>query len=396
MNNKDKNGLRVRTSKCVNDLTPSGIRKYFDLVSTMEGVISLGVGEPDYVTPWHIREAAIYALEKGYTMYTSNSGMIELREETATYLSNLYQLQYDPDKEILITVGVSEGLDLAMRAILNPGDEVLMSDPCYVSYGPCVCLAGGQPVMVPTNEENNFELSAQDLESFVSAKTRAILLGYPANPTGTVMSEEKLGEIAAFAQKHNLIVISDEIYARLVYDMKSTCFASLPGMKENSLILGGFSKAYAMTGWRLGYAVGNGEIISAMTKIHQYTMLCAPIMGQKAAIEALKFGEPDIREMVSDYNRRRLLMVKGLRNIGLSCFEPKGAFYAFPSIKSTGMSSDEFAEALLKEEKVLVVPGTAFGKQGEGYVRCCYATSMSEIEEALVRTKRFVSKYCKA
>jgi aminotransferase len=393
MSISNNNGSLIRTSKCVNDLAPSGIRKYFDLVSTMEDVISLGVGEPDYVTPWHIREAAIYALEKGYTMYTSNSGMIELREETARYLDSLYQIQYDPDKEILITVGVSEALDLAMRAIINPGDEVLMSDPCYVSYGPCVCLAGGQPVMVPTIEENNFELLAQDLEPYLSKKTKAILLGYPANPTGTVMSAEKMGNIAEFARKHNLMVISDEIYARLVYDLKPTCFATLPGMKENSLILGGFSKAYAMTGWRLGYAAGNREVIAAMTKIHQYTMLCAPIMGQKAAIEALKFGEPDIREMVSDYNRRRLLMVKGLRNLGLSCFEPKGAFYAFPSIKSTGLTSDAFSEALLKEEKVLVVPGTAFGSCGEGYVRCCYATSMPEIEEALVRMKRFLEKH---
>lgn len=385
--------IQTRTSKCVNDLTPSGIRKYFDLVSSMEGVISLGVGEPDYVTPWHIREAAIYSLEKGYTMYTSNSGTIELREETATYLKRLYQLNYDPENEILITVGVSEGLDLAMRAILNPGDEVLMSDPCYVSYAPCVCLAGGQPVMVPTNEQNGFELDAASLESHITEKTKAILLGYPANPTGAVMPLEKLEKIAGVARRHKLVVISDEIYARLVYGIAPSCFASLPGMQENTVVLGGFSKAYAMTGWRLGYAVGNHEIIAAMTKIHQYTMLCAPIMGQKAAIEALKFGEPDIREMVDDYNRRRVLMVKGLKNIGLSCFEPKGAFYAFPSIKSTGMTSDEFSEALLKEEKVLVVPGIAFGQGGEGYVRCCYATAMSEIEEALLRMRKFVERH---
>ncbi len=380
-------------SRCVQELAPSGIRKYFDLVSTMEDVISLGVGEPDYVTPWHIREAAIYALEKGYTMYTSNSGMIELREEVAKYLDRHYRLSYRPEGEILITVGVSEALDLVMRAILNPGDEVIMADPSYVSYAPCVCLAGGQPVLVPTREEDDFELNAEEIEPRISDRTKAVLLGYPANPTGAVMSRSKLLKIADLARRHNLIVVSDEIYARLVYGVQQTCFASLPGMRENSVILGGFSKAYAMTGWRLGYAAGNSEIIAAMTKIHQYTMLCASIMAQRAAIEALQSGEPDIQEMVADYNRRRLLMVKGLRNIGLSCFEPKGAFYAFPSIRSTGLTSEDFSEALLKEEKVLVVPGTAFGSCGEGYIRCCYATSLSEIEEALVRMKRFLDKH---
>jgi aminotransferase len=383
------------TSKCVNDLAPSGIRKFFDLVANMEGVISLGVGEPDYVTPWHIRESAIYAIEKGYTMYTSNAGMPELREEIARFLYQHYQLDYKPENEILITVGVSEALDLAMRAILNPGDEVIMADPCYVSYAPCVCLAGGRPVFVDTRVEDNFELRAENIKPHLTEKTKAILLGYPANPTGTIMSKEKLTQIADLALSHNILVISDEIYGRLVYGVKEVCFAALPGIQNNTVLLGGFSKAYAMTGWRLGYAAGNKDIIAAMTKIHQYTMLCAPIVAQKAAIEALKFGEQDIQEMVTDYNRRRLLMVKGLNNIGLNCFEPKGAFYAFPSIKSSSLSSEEFSEKLLYEEKVVVVPGTAFGRCGEGYIRCCYATAMPEIEEALVRIKRFLDKYLK-
>lgn len=377
---------------CVNDLPPSGIRKFFDLVSHMEGAISLGVGEPDYVTPWHIRESAIYSLEKGYTMYTSNAGMPELREELSKYLSSHCQVVYNPENEILITTGVSEALDLVMRAILNPGDEVIIADPCYVSYSSCICLAGGKSIKVATRVEDNFELRAEDIVPHISAKTKAILIGYPANPTGTMMTREKLVQIAELAQRHNLLVISDEIYARLVYDIEEVCFSALPGMKDTTILLGGFSKAYAMTGWRLGYAAGNQEIIAAMTKIHQYTMLCAPIMAQKAGIEALKFGEPDIKEMVSDYNRRRLLMVKGFNNIGLPCFEPKGAFYAFPSIKVSGMTSEEFSENLLNEEKVVVIPGTAFGSCGEGYVRCCYATATSDIEEALSRIKRFLDK----
>ena len=387
-----KNSCSSYICDCVNELPPSGIRKFFDLVSHMEGAISLGVGEPDYVTPWHIREAAIYSMEKGYTMYTSNSGMPELREELARYLTSHCHVNYDPGTEFLITTGVSEALDLVMRAILNPGDEVIMADPSYVSYPSCVCLAGGKAVKVPTRVEDNFELRAEDIVPYISNKTKAILLGYPANPTGAMMNREGLSRIADLALRHKLLVISDEIYARLVYGIEEVCFASLPGMKDTTVLLGGFSKAYAMTGWRLGYAAGNQEIIAAMTKIHQYTMLCAPIMAQKAGIEALKFGEPDIQEMVSDYNRRRLLMVKGFNNIGLSCFEPRGAFYAFPSIKSTGMTSDDFSETLLREEKVVVVPGTAFGPSGEGYIRCCYATAMSEIEEALSRIKRFLDR----
>jgi len=381
------------TSEQVSRISPSGIRRFFDLLASMEEVISLGVGEPDFATPWHIREAAIYSLEKGYTMYTSNLGMPELRQELSRYLKDNYNLEYDPNSELLITVGVSEGLDLAMRAILNPGDEVIMPDPCYVSYNPCVILAGGTPIMVPTNQENNFEINAADIEARVTDRTKAILIGYPANPTGAVMPKNKLAQVAEVARRHQLLVISDEIYAKLVYGVEHTCFATLPEMKESTILLGGFSKAYAMTGWRIGYAAGTTEIIAAMTKIHQYTMLCASIMGQVAAIEALKSGEDSVTEMVGEYNRRRLAMVKGLNDIGLSCFEPRGAFYTFPSIKGTGMSSEEFAERLLIEEKVAVVPGPAFGQCGEGYIRCCYAISLADIEEALSRMKRFVAKH---
>jgi len=386
---------RSLTSQRVEQLSPSGIRKFFDLLASMEEVISLGVGEPDFVTPWHIREAAIYALEKGYTMYTSNLGMPELRQELSRYLQDNYNLEYNPDSELLITVGVSEGLDLTMRAILNPGDEVIIPDPCYVSYNPCVTLAGGIPIMVPTNQENDFEISAADIEARVTNKTKAILIGNPANPTGAVITKDKLLLIAELAKRHGLLVIYDEIYAKLVYGAEHTCLATLPEMKESTILLSGFSKAYAMTGWRIGYAAASKEVIASMTKIHQYTMMCAPIMVQIAAIEALKSGDASVAEMVEEYNRRRLVIVKGLNDIGLSCFEPRGAFYAFPSIKSTGMTSEEFAERLLIEEKVAVVPGTAFGQCGEGYVRCCYATSLADIEEALSRMKRFVGKHKK-
>ena len=378
-----------------NRVSPSGIRKFFDLLAGMEGVISLGIGEPDYATPWHISEAAVKSLERGYTMYTSNSGMPELRQELARHLKNSCGVEYDPATEILITVGVSEALDLTMRALLNPGDEVIMPDPHYVAYDACVSLAGGEPVMVPTAEASSFEVSAGDIESRINRKTKAVHIGYPANPTGAVMSREKLLEIAELAKRRRLVVVSDEIYSRLVYGAAHTCFASLPGVREHTVLLGGFSKAYAMTGWRIGYAAAPRDIIAAMTKIHQYTIMCAPTMAQVAAIEALKSGEPSVLEMVEDYNRRRLVMVRGLCDIGLSCFEPRGAFYAFPSIKSTGLTSEEFSEKLLLEEKVAVVPGSAFGECGEGYVRCCYATSMEDIEEALTRMKRFVNKYRK-
>ena len=394
VNTKNQRNKQLNcVSERAKNIAPSGIRKFFDLLSGMEGVISLGIGEPDYTTPWHIREAAIYSLEKGMTMYTSNSGTPELRQELARFLKKMYSLDYDPVSEMLITVGVSEALDLAMRAILNQGDEVIMADPHYVAYDASVILSGGVPVLVPTIESNNFEITAADIESRITDKTKAILIGYPANPTGAVLDKEKLAKIAVVAQRYGLLVIADEIYSRLVYGVEHTCFASLPGMKERTVFLGGFSKAYAMTGWRVGFAVGNKDIIAAMTKIHQYTIMSAPTMAQMAALEALKSGENDISEMVTDYNRRRLFMVNGLNEIGLPCFEPRGAFYAFPSIKITAMSSEEFSEKLLVEEKVAVVHGTAFGPSGEGYVRCCYATSLADIEEALVRMKRFVNKY---
>jgi aminotransferase len=385
--------MRKCTTGRLDKVPPSGIRKFFDLIAGMEGVISMGVGEPDFSTPWNITEAAIRSLEKGFTMYTSNAGMPELRKELAAYLKRTYGLEYDPNTELLITNGVSEGLDLAVRAILDPGEEVIMPDPGYVAYPAAVLLADGVPVQVPTHCENGFRLSATDVRDAVTSRTKAILIGYPANPTGAVMEMDKLAEIADVARQRRLLVISDEIYSLLVYDMKPVCFASLPGMKDNTILLGGFSKAFAMTGWRIGYAAARPEIIEGMTKIHQYTALSSPTMGQVAALEALRSGEPEAQKMIEEYDRRRRVIVKGLNDIGLSCFEPKGAFYAFPSIKSTGMTSEEFAENLLMEEKVAVVHGTAFGKCGEGHVRCCYATSMSNIEEALIRMARFVQRH---
>ena len=379
-------------SQKVESLPSSGIRKFFDLLSSMEDVISLGIGEPDFVTPWHIREAGTYSLEKGYTMYTSNSGMPELRQALADYLRLRYGLSYHPEHEILITVGSSEGLDLAMRAIINPGDEVIIPDPCYVAYPANIILAGGVPISTPTSEQNSFSIKASDIEARITKQTKAILIGYPANPTGAVMSKSESSAIAELAKKYNLLVISDEIYARLVYGVEHICFPSLPGMKERSILISGFSKSHAMTGWRIGYVAADRRFIQALTKIHQYTMLCAPTMAQMAAIEALRSGESEVEKMVQEYNRRRRLMVKRLNEIGLPCFEPKGAFYAFPSIKATGMNSEDFAEKLLIEEKVAVVPGTAFGPCGEGFIRCCYATSVSDIEEALGRMDRFVRK----
>jgi len=390
--NKD---LTKFISDRTNSISPSGIRKFFDLLQKMQDVISLGIGEPDYSTPWHISEAAVKSLERGYTMYTSNSGIMELRELTSKYLNEKYQVHYDPVSEILMTVGVSEALDLAMRAIINPGDEVIMTDPHYVAYDASVLLAEGIPVNVPTYARNNFAVDAKDIEKKITKKTKAILIGFPSNPTGAVMPRQNLLEIAAMANQHNLMVISDEIYSRLTYGVEHTCYASLPGVKDHTILLNGFSKAYAMTGWRIGYAVGPKEIIAAMTKIHQYTIMSAPTPAQVAAIEALKTGEPDVVEMVDNYNQRRKLIVQGLNEIGLPCFEPKGAFYAFPNITGTGMTSEEFSEALLTEEKVAVVPGSAFGKCGEGFVRCCYATSTKDIEEALRRMGRFVKRHKK-
>jgi len=379
-------------SQKVATLPPSGIRKFFDLLSSVEDVISLSIGEPDFVTPWHIREAGIYSLEKGYTMYTSNSGIPELRQELANYLELRYGVSYHPEHEILITAGTSEGLDLVLRAIINPRDEVIIPDPCYVAYPADIILAGGVPVLVPTNEENDFVIRATDIEARITKHTKAILIGYPANPTGAIMPKKEANAIIELAKKHDLLLISDEIYARLTYGVEHICFPSLPGMKKRTVLISGFSKSHAMTGWRIGYVASDRRFIEALTKIHQYTLLCASTMTQMAAIEALRNGDSDVDSMVQEYNRRRRFMVRRLNEIGLPCFEPRGAFYAFPSIKATGMNSEQFAESLLLEEKVAVVPGTAFGPCGEGFVRCCYATSLSNIEEALRRIDRFIKR----
>ena len=379
-----------RVSPLVRSIPPSGIRRFFDIVAEMKGVISLGVGEPDFVTPWHIRESCVHGLQRGYTSYTSNYGLLELRQEIARMIETDYGVSYNPKNEALVTVGVSEALDLAMRTILSPGDEVLVPEPCYVSYQACVTLAGGTPVSVCCTREHEFRVTVDQLASALTPRTKALLIGYPNNPTGAVMSREDLAGIAQFAEKHDLIVISDEIYANLTYDGEHTCFASLPGMRERTILLNGFSKAYAMTGWRIGYALGNADFIAAMTKIHSFTMLCAPITAQIAAVEALAQGRPSRDRMVAEYDKRRRLMVEGFRNMGLDCFEPKGAFYVFPSIQNTGLTSLEFAEKLLQAEKVALVPGDAFGSCGEGYVRCSYAASSKNLAEALDRIGRFV------
>ena len=360
-------------AEVVQKMPPSGIRKFFDLIEKTEGVISLGVGEPDYITPNVVREACCNALEKGRTKYTSNSGVPELREEIAHYLQSRFEVQYSPE-QILITVGVSEAVDLALRAITNPGDEILVGEPCYVSYAPSVSLAGGIPVLVPARAEENFKLKKKDIISHISSKTKAIMISYPNNPTGAIMERADLEEIAQIARNYDLLVISDEVYAELTYGRKHVSISTLPGMKERTLLLNGFSKAFAMTGWRLGYAAGPREIIDAMLKIHQYTMLCAPSLSQFAAVTALREGMPFIDEMVNDYDKRRRIIVQGLREMGLPCFEPQGAFYAFPCIKGTGMTSEEFCEKLLFEEKVAVVPGNAFGPQRGGLYQvllCC-------------------------
>lgn len=385
---------RPRVSQRVSGLSPSGIRKFFDLIMGMENVISLGVGEPDFATPWRIREAAIHSVERGHTHYTSNYGLLELREKIVESLERRYGVRYGPKDQVLITVGVSEGLDLAMRTLLDPGDEVIIPEPSYVSYVPCAVLAGGVPVPVPTNEENDFRVRAADIEAALTPRTKAVMLGYPNNPTGAVMDRPGMDAIAQLVRRHDLMVIADEVYDRLVYGgHQHVCFAALPGMQERTILLGGFSKDYAMTGWRVGYATGSQDVIEAMMRVHQYTMLCAPTMSQAAALEALSSAEEDVQAMVTAYDHRRRLIVKGFNEIGLPCFEPRGAFYAFPSIKATGMTSEEFAERLLKEEKVAVVPGSAFGRSGEGHVRCCYAVSTGEIEEALERMNRFVKRH---
>lgn len=372
---------------------PSGIRKFFDIIATMEDVISLGVGEPDFVTPDQIRRAGIRSLEQGETHYSSNSGMLELREELAKHLAKRYEVEYDPETEILITVGVSEALHISLMALVDPGDEVIVPEPCYVSYKPGIIFAGGVPVALETRCEDDFQIIPQAIEAAITPRTKGLLIGYPNNPTGAVMPRDLLIEIAKIAEEHGLVVFSDEIYDRLVYDIEHTCFASLPGMRDRTVLLGGFSKAYAMTGWRIGYVAGNGEVVGAIRKLHQYAIMCAPTMAQVAAIEALRNGEEAVQAMVQEYDKRRRAIVKGLNDLGLSCFEPRGAFYAFPSITRTGLSSDEFSERLLFEEKVAVVPGGAFGECGEGFVRCSYATSLPDIEEALRRIGRFLEKF---
>jgi len=385
--------MRGFLSRRVHSVPPSGLRRFFDIIASTEDVISLGLGEPDFVTPQHIREAGLRSLEEGRTSYTSNLGMLELRQELAKHLEALYGVSYDPEREILVTIGVSEALHIALLAIIDPGDEVIVPEPCFVSYKPGIILAGGVPVVVPTRVEDSFQVTAEGIEAAITPKTKAILLSYPNNPTGAVMSWRRLEAIARLAEKYDLLVLSDEIYDRFVYGVEHTCFASLPGMRERTILLQGFSKAYAMTGWRVGYAAGKAEIIDAMLKVHQYAIMCAPTMGQIAAIEALREGEEAVQAMIAEYDRRRRVIVAGLNEIGLPCFEPKGAFYAFPSIAGTGLTSEEFSEKLLLEERVAVVPGNAFGACGEGYVRCAYAASLPDIEEALERMGRFVRKY---
>lgn len=382
----------IKISKKVEQLAPSGIRAFFDLVLGMKEVISLGVGEPDFVTPWHIREKAIYSLEKGYTSYTSNKGMIELRRQIVHFLKHRHGIEYDPEEEVLITVGVSEGLDLVMRAILNPGDKVLVPDPSYVSYAPVVELAGGQAILLKTDISNGFKLTPKQIEEGAKKGAKAMMINYPCNPTGASYKKSELEAIAKVVTKHDLLVISDEIYDELTYDFEHVAFPRLKGMHERTIYFNGFSKAYAMTGFRLGYACGPREVIAGMTKIHQYTMLCASITAQIAAQEALKSGMKDVQMMKREYMRRRRFIVDGLNELGLTCHLPEGAFYVFPSIKKTGQRSLDFAKNLLKEKNVALVPGVAFGKSFDENVRISYASSYENLKEALVRIKSYLGK----
>ncbi|MDD5130421.1 MAG: aminotransferase class I/II-fold pyridoxal phosphate-dependent enzyme [Candidatus Omnitrophica bacterium] len=381
----------MEISRVVEKMQPSGIRAFFDLVLGMKEVISLGVGEPDFVTPWQIREEGIYSLEQGFTSYTSNKGLCKLRLGIQRYLKNKYGLQYCSDEEILITVGVSEGLDLVLRAIINPGDKILVPQPSYVSYGPVTELAGGIPVYIDTSRDG-FKITPKLLEKHIDKKTKGIILNYPTNPTGVSYRRKELEEINKVLLKHKVLCISDEVYADLTYDFDHTAFPSLPGARKNTVYFNGFSKSYAMTGWRVGFACGPKEIIAAMTKIHQYTIMCVPITSQMAAAEALVSAKKSVEQMKREYNRRREFMVAEFNLLGLKCAKPQGAFYLFPSIKSTGLSSMDFSRKLLEEEKVAVVPGTAFGPSGEGYIRISYASSMDNLREALVRLKRFLEK----
>ncbi len=384
--------MRNPLNEKITTIKPSGIRKFFDIVSEMEDAISLGVGEPDFDTPWHIRDEGIYTLEKGRTFYTSNAGLKELRIEIAKYLDRRFHLQYDPLKEILITVGGSEGIDNAFRAMLDPGDEVLIPQPSYVSYEPCCILAGGVPVIIELKEENQFRLTAEELEAAITPKTKMLVLPFPNNPTGAVMEKSDLQAIAQVVIDHDLYVLSDEIYAELCYLEEHTSIASLPGMKERTVVINGFSKSHAMTGWRLGYACGPQIIMDQILKIHQFAIMCAPTNSQYAAVEAMRNGDEDVAMMREQYNQRRRFLVHEFERMGLECFEPFGAFYIFPSIKEFGMSSDEFATRLLREEKVAVVPGTAFGDCGEGFLRISYAYSLENLKIALGRLEKFITK----
>ncbi|WP_040711709.1 aminotransferase class I/II-fold pyridoxal phosphate-dependent enzyme [Paenibacillus curdlanolyticus] len=382
--------LEDRLSALVREMKPSGIRKFFDLANRQKDVISLGIGEPDFATPKIVRDACIVALEKGQTSYTSNAGMPELREAIAEYIASSWKVSYDPASEVLVTVGSSEAIDLALRALIEADDEILIPVPCYISYSPITAIGCGKPVQIETFAEQQFKLTPEALRSAITPKSKVLIVSYPNNPTGGIMTYEDWLPIAQIVQEHNLIVISDEIYAELTYDSKHASFASLPGMKERTLLISGFSKAFAMTGWRVGYACGPEPLIAAMLKIHQYTVMCAPILGQIAALESLRIGMEEKDRMVESYDQRRKLIVEGFRQIGLPCHEPFGSFYAFPSIAHTGLSSEQFAERLLLEGKVVTVPGQIFGKGGEGFIRCAYATSVSQIDEALTRMERFL------
>lgn len=386
--------MRNPLSSVIQKIEPSGIRKFFDIVSEMKDAISLGVGEPDFDTPWFIREEGIYSLEMGRTFYTSNAGLKDLKTEVSAYLHRRFGLSYDPAEEIMITVGGSEAIDLAIRAMLDPGEECLVPEPCYVSYSPCAMLAGGTPVVIPLKSENEFRLTKEEVLSACTDKTKLLVLPFPNNPTGAVMEEEDLIRIAEAVEEKDLFVISDEIYSELTYTGKPhVSFASLPGMKERTVTINGFSKAYAMTGWRLGYACAPARILSQMLKIHQYCIMCAPTTSQYAAVEALKHGDTDVSKMREEYNGRRRFVLHRLREMGLPVFEAKGAFYVFPDIRSTGLSSEEFATRLLKEQKVAVVPGTAFGKCGEGFIRISYAYSLENLKKALLRIETFMETF---
>ncbi len=385
--------MRNFVAKRIQSVPPSGIRRFFDIAATMKDVISLGIGEPDFVTPTPILRAGIHSLRLGDTHYTSNSGTLELRQAVSIQLKHLYDVAYDPEEEILITVGASEALHLALSAILDPGDEVIVPEPCFVAYTPEVVFADGVPVTVPTYVKNNFQVTAEEIERAVTPRTKAILIGYPNNPTGAVMSRERLEQVGEVAKKHDLLIISDELYSRLVYHREHVCVPSLPGLRERTILVNGFSKGYAMTGWRLGYVAAPKELMAAMRKIHQYTIMSAPTMSQAAGLDAVLHGEYYVREMLAEYDRRRELLVQGLNSLGLDCFEPQGAFYAFPSVAKTGMDDEQFSEALLREEQVAVVPGSAFGPSGRGFVRLCYATAYEKIEQALDHMKRFMHRH---